>query len=282
MFRLITWNLNGRRACIPAQVAALEARAPDLVALQEVTRTSAPRLHAALRDAGLRYSIDSFSLAPSAFVPAGPRRYGLLIASRHPVTAESPDRFEVPWPERVLSVVASVEGHDVEVHGTHVPPGASNGWIKVRHLDGLRRGLMRPADRPRVLCGDFNTPQVELPTGEVVTWAQRQRGDGSWRVVARLRGGAGAAWDAAERAILTGLGVHGIVDVFRHLHGYQVGEASWMLHRLGTVVGRRFDHVLASESLAPTRCEYLHYVREEGLSDHSALEADFDWPPPPM
>ena len=36
--RLITWNLNARRGSIPAQVAALARRSPDILALQEVSR----------------------------------------------------------------------------------------------------------------------------------------------------------------------------------------------------------------------------------------------------
>jgi hypothetical protein len=40
------------------------------------------------------------------------------------------------------------------------------------------RTLARPSSDTRVLCGDFNSPQTELPTGEVVTWGQRIRPDG--------------------------------------------------------------------------------------------------------
>ena len=39
--RLISWNVNTRVRCLPDQVAALVARQPDIVALQEVTRTTA-------------------------------------------------------------------------------------------------------------------------------------------------------------------------------------------------------------------------------------------------
>jgi exonuclease III len=36
--RLITWNLNARLRQLPEQLAALTARTPDIVALQEVTK----------------------------------------------------------------------------------------------------------------------------------------------------------------------------------------------------------------------------------------------------
>ena len=41
-------------------------------------------------------------------------------------------------------------------------------------------------------------------------------------------------------------------------------------------VGRRFDHIFCSRDIRVSRCEYLHGVREAGLSDHSALEIDFE------
>jgi len=45
----------------------------------------------------------------------------------------------------------------------------TNGWIKNEILEELYAGLSRPSAIPRILCGDLNTPQLELPTGEVIT-----------------------------------------------------------------------------------------------------------------
>jgi endonuclease/exonuclease/phosphatase family metal-dependent hydrolase len=163
--RLISWNLNGRRSDVQAQVSALDVRAPDVVALQEIMPTTVVPLRSALHEVGLTYITDSFALSPASFVPAGPRRYGLMTASRYELHTEAPGRFRVPWPERVLSVAVLTRGGRVEVHNTHVPPGSSNGWVKIAHLEGLYGGLARPAPLPRVLCGDFNTPQMEFTTG---------------------------------------------------------------------------------------------------------------------
>lgn len=276
--RLISWNLNARRTNLGLQVEALAVRAPDVVALQEVTPMTVAALRAALAKAGLPYAADSFALAPPYFAPTGARRYGLLTASRCEIVAEAPGRFALPWPERVLTVALLTPGGRVEVHNTHVPPGSSNGWVKIDHLVGLYEGLARPAVLPRILCGDLNTPQEELPTGEVVTWAQR-RGQGGWRVARAIRGRAGTAWDAGERRVLTGLAGWGLLDVYRQLHGYAVAEMSWVLRRGDAVRGRRFDHVFASPTLRPQRCTYLHDFRARGLSDHSPIEVEFDWPP---
>ena len=276
--RLISWNLNARRSDVQAQVTALVAQVPDVVALQEVTPTTVAPLRTALREAGFTYATDSFALAPASFAPAGPRRYGLLTASRCEMIAEAPGRFHLPWPERVLSATLLTPGGRVEVHNTHVPPGSSNGWLKIAQLEGLYNGLARTALLPRVLCGDFNTPQVELPSGEIVTWAQRKSRDGTWRVVRTLQGGAGAAWDTGERLVVSRLADWDLADVYRRLHGYATQEASWILRRQGVSIGRRFDHVFASTALQPTWCGYLHALRERGLSDHSPIEVEFAWP----
>jgi endonuclease/exonuclease/phosphatase family metal-dependent hydrolase len=39
-------------------------------------------------------------------------------------------------------------------------------------FEGIYRRLACSSDRPRILCGDFNTPQKEMADGEVVTWGQ--------------------------------------------------------------------------------------------------------------
>ena len=68
---------------------------------------------------------------------------------------------------------------NIELHNVHIPPGSSHGWIKVEMLEAVLAGLSRASSRSRLLCGDFNTPQLELPSGEIVTWAQWVRTSGA-------------------------------------------------------------------------------------------------------
>ena len=75
--------------------------------------------------------------------------------------------------------------------------------------------------------------------------------------------------------MILGLAEFGLPDVFRQLHDYRVEEASWLLPQ-NKSVGRRFDHMFASPAMRPVACGYIHDVRLNGLSDHSALVADFD------
>ena len=51
--RLITWNVNRRLSVLAEQAAALAGRAPDVVALQEVTASSWPLWRVALLTIGL-------------------------------------------------------------------------------------------------------------------------------------------------------------------------------------------------------------------------------------
>lgn len=273
--RLISWNVNARRTFVERQVAALAEFRPDIIALQEVTPTSLLPLQIALRKAGWLHLVDSFSLAPVEFMPFGARRYGLFLASRYALVPQSPNLFRLPWPERVLSATVQTPSGFVNIHNTHVPPGSSNGWVKVDHLIALFDGLAHLHPNPRILCGDFNTPQAELASGEVVTWGQRLKKDGGWRIARTIRGKAGAAWDEAERRVLVELAEWDLQDVFRCVNGYESVDFSWFLHRKGNVIGRRFDHIYASTQLRPRSCEYIHTLRIQGLSDHSPIMADF-------
>lgn len=273
--RLISWNVNNRVGRLDEQAAAISAHHPDLVALQEVTARTAPLWRAALAAHGLPHGADSFQLAPRPDRLAGPRRYGELVASRWPLAALPPEGFAIPWPERVLSATVASPWGAVEVHTTHVPPGSSNGWIKIETLEGIFARLARASAIPRLLCGDLNAPQVERADGEVVTWAQVIAGDGRARVRARRKGGSGAAWDRAERDVLTGLAAYDLADVYRRLHGYGRDGFSWYWRGNGQLVGRRFDHIFASAALGAVACDYLDALRAAGLSDHAPLLADF-------
>jgi exonuclease III len=150
----------------------------------------------------------------------------------------------------------------------HVP-NAANGWVKVETLQALRRGLGAPAAASRVVCGDLNTPRRELPDGRTISFARDSR--------ARLRRERGEEWDVAELGVVPGLQEVGFVDAYRTLHGYASRSPSWTWKRIaGHNGGWRLDHIFVSHELTVLACDYHHDWREQGLSDHSALEADLE------
>ena len=85
--------------------------------------------------------------------------FGQIIASKFPLTAIPPDQMKVPWQERVLSVQLHAPGRDIRLLTTHIPPGASNGWIKIETIQGIVEHLLSNLGADQSLCGDFNTPQ---------------------------------------------------------------------------------------------------------------------------
>ncbi len=263
MTRIITWNVARRSSRLAEQAMALAGREPDVVALQEVTARTLSLWRAAFATIGLPHVMSSLDTADPARSPAARRVTGVLVASRASLAA-APTRLDGPWPETALGAGTG----PLELHCVHVP-NAANGEIKVRTLRAIRAGLAAAPPAPRVLCGDLNTPRRELPDGTVLSFARDTRG--------RLRPERGAEWDEAELGVVPGLRDLGYRDAYRSLHGYGVHETSWTWQRIsGHGGGWRIDHLFISPQLRATGCRYQHAWREEGLSDHSALEADVE------
>ncbi|WP_157465550.1 endonuclease/exonuclease/phosphatase family protein [Cellulomonas sp. Leaf395] len=260
--RLISWNVNGRRgATLLAQIAALGGRGPDIIALQELCAENLPAWVDGLAAAGLPHLLDSSDqLAVAAANGREYRRtYFNLIASRWPLRRLAQLRLE--FPERYLAAQVDRDRFPFELHDVHLPPGASRGLVKVEMFEAIHSLLATFCERPRILCGDLNTPRAEREDGTVEFW-------GASHPAHRER------WDAAERSVMLGLAEHDLPDVYRALNGYSAAEASWVALRRGRQWGRRYDHIFASSALTATACRYLHDWREQGLSDHSAIEAD--------
>ena len=57
----------------------------------------------------------------------------------------------------------------MEIHNTHIPPGSTNGWIKMQMLEEMHSGIAARTLVSRILCGDFNTPQHETESGDIFT-----------------------------------------------------------------------------------------------------------------
>jgi exonuclease III len=259
--RLLTWNLAGRVALLPAQVAALAVEEADVVALQEVRHRMLGTWIAALAELGFAHVVASRE--PGEVVPRDGRVLDVLIAARWPLAPLAAVQEPMPWPERVAGALLAAPTGPVEVHCVHAPISSRANAVKVRTLEALARGLATPRSRPRVLAGDLNTPRSEGPGSELSTFA-------------RTRGGAlipdrGERHEAAERGILR---LPGFVDAFRAVHGPDVQEVSWSPRGHSDRGGHRLDHVLATPELRPVAAAYRHAWRRDGLSDHSGLVVD--------
>jgi exonuclease III len=252
---LVSWNVAGRLKRLIEQAACVLSEAPDVVCLQEVTKTSGPLWREALSAGGFAH----VALADIAARPDARRPLGVLTAAREPL--EEIELPVLPWPERVLSVRLG----GAEIVNVHSPVSPSPGMAKVLTHEALFAHLSAGADHPRIVCGDFNTPRREKPDRTIWTFARTQHG--------KLRPERGERWDVAELALLRGLEEHGFRDAYRELHGWDHKNPTWEWPQWGG--GYRLDHLVVSADVQVERVEYRHeWRRELRLSDHSALVAE--------
>jgi exonuclease III len=250
--QILSWNVAGRVRRQAEQGQRVVALAAEIVCLQEVTPRTLPAWREQLLAAGYA-SVHCGDLAPGP----RPRPLGVLTACRE--AAERLALRGMPWPERVLAVRT---GRGLEITNVHVPISPAPDLAKVHTLEAVFAHLARRSRRPRILCGDLNTPRREHPNGSVWTFARDRYG--------RLRPDRGERWDAAELLLIRGLQRFGFRDAFRSLHGHERREISWAWARWRG--GYRLDHLLVA-GLPVAECRYEHAWREEGLSDHSPLVA---------
>jgi exonuclease III len=251
--RLVAWNVE--RSSISrfeSQLGAINERAPDVIALQEVGVKVSRRPRQLLRRHGFEYSAHSHEFRLDEFGNSS----GVAFASRWPFRVLPPDTFEMPAQHHALSAEFYTPFGMVEGHTVHVLPGSMVGETKVEMFEGIYDRLAR--ENPpeyRFLCGDFNSPKAESADGEVTVWGSSER------------------WQDAERSVITGLTEHDLADAYRAVNGYGDDAYSWVAKNQGNEWPRRFDHVFASDRLNATEASYLHEY--DDLSDHTPLEVVF-------
>lgn len=195
--------------------------------------------------------------------------FGQIIATNLDYQPLDPKNFNIPWNERVLSVLINIRDYNLNFHTTHIPPGSSNGWIKIETLEGIYNRILELKDELNILCGDFNTPKEEDLVYGLMTFAQRLTNKGELKTKVKLRGGNGERWDRGERNILLKLNELGMEDSFRKLYSYKIKEFSWTFKNRDKIIKRRFDHFFASKKFKVISINYLHQFKK--LSDHSPL-----------
>ena len=266
--KIISWNLNSRtnKETLRGQSAFLRSGDFDVITLQEVTLNSEPFFKESFKD---MFVLSSFDLVEDKSILVRNRKYGQIIISKQLIKFIPEQCKEIPFPERLLSGFIASNG--IEIHTTHVPPGSSNGVIKVEHFEGLFSYLSKRKDKNMILTGDFNSPKLELDTGEVITWGQKINTSGEPRISVNPKWKhqcTGERWDLAERNIIENHKALGLQDAFIIKNGYKDATGSWFTNK---GQGRRYDHIFSSESLIVNSAFYKHEPREVKLSDHSPL-----------
>jgi endonuclease/exonuclease/phosphatase family metal-dependent hydrolase len=271
--RVLTWNVAGRAGRIRAQLDAVLERAPDVIALQEISSRTYPDWRHGLM--GVGYSVVSTADLVALPYPPPPypapirqrqiqRKNFNLTAARHPLAAlpglrfPDPEQARLAFPEKFVAAEISFVGRLLEVHNAHAPPGSSRYTIKPHALAAVARRVDERPDLPQILCGDFNTPQPEVEGEPPETWGSR------YPEVAE-------EWAAAELGILDHPRLR---DAYKQVH---VPGTPWPhSHRVknSTPEERRYDHIYVTEHFSVLSCRHLTDWIETGLSDHAAVEAD--------
>ena len=270
--KLLSWNTAKNLKKVSQQYDLIEQINPDIVALQEILPSTELEFKKHLRNK-YSYITSSFELAKDLTILKNKRMFGQLIASKYPFTPLDPKNFQIPWPERVLSVSAEVGNRKLQIHTTHIPPGSSNGWIKIDMIKGIVDYFSDKSDYDQILCGDFNTPQKVDEKNGIITFGQTIKASGEVVTKKQFRGGLGVDWDEGERSLFKELREYGLIDVFRELNPSNYEAYSWQFVRKHRTFNKRFDHIFADKRLNFISCEYAETSRD--LSDHLPIVAEF-------
>ena len=270
--KLLSWNTAKRLKKVSQQHDFIKQIDPDIIALQEILPSTELEFKKLLTNK-YPYIVSSFELAKDLTILKNKRMFGQLIASKCPFTPLDPENFKIPWPERVLSVSAEIGNKKLHIHTTHIPPGSSNGWIKIDTIKGIVGYFSEKSDYDQILCGDFNTPQKEDEENGIITFGQTVRSSGKVVTKRQFRGGLGVDWDKGERSLFNALREYGLIDVFRELNPNNYEAYSWLFIRKGRSFKKRFDHIFADKQLKTISCDY--YNAPSNLSDHRPIVSQF-------
>jgi len=254
MLRIATWNVNSLRVRLPQVVNWLQARQPDILALQETKLVDADFPRAELEGAGYRV------------VFTGEKTYnGVALLSRQPAAEVCSALPGLNDSQRRL-LGATIAG--LRVLNLYVPNGQAVGadkyeyklnWL-ARLADYIQEQLLAYPDF--IALGDFNIAPEDRDVHDPVAWAGQ------------------VLCSEAERSALRRLLALGLVDTFR-LFEQAPGHFSWWDYRAAAFRrnrGLRIDLILAGPALA-SRCSACRIDTTtralERPSDHAPVVAEF-------
>lgn len=259
--RIATWNLNSLKVRLGAVERFLHRARPDVVCLQE-TKAAALSDPAAEVFERLGYGV--------AYAGDGPYN-GVVVASRHPITAvQPPGEFGDEHLDREARVISCLVDtpRPLRVVSVYVPHGRSVGhWhydYKLAFLDGLTAQVARWVEEEPlvVVAGDLNV----APTDSDVFHPDAFVG------VTHVT--------PPEREALARLLDAGLVDVDAQRWGPAARRFTWWNHGYAYPrdLGMRIDLIAADRRLASRLDTTWIDHGERALdrpSDHAALLADF-------
>ena len=134
--RCISWNIGRKIKLAEDQLKIIDDKKPDNIAVQEVTYTSFGKIKDLIKSKYkfINYSLD---LINDSNVLVGPRKLGVLVATNFKTVLRDISEFKLPWRERILNLDVYTGTKKFNFYSAYIPPGSSNGWIKIETLEGL-------------------------------------------------------------------------------------------------------------------------------------------------
>lgn len=247
--RLVSWNVNGLRACLDKGfVASVSALAPDVVCVQE---TKMLRGQADIDLPGYEEFWNSAEKkgysGTAVFTRDKPLGHAVGIG-----------RADHDREGRVVTVEYK-RFHLVNVYTPNAQRGLTRLGYRLEWEDAFRAYLVGlDKKKPVVVCGDMNVAHREIDIRNPK--ANRRN----------------AGFTDEERGKMTELLDAGFADTFRTLHPDAADAYTWWSYRFGAReknIGWRIDYFLVSSRLMP-KVEAAAIHPEVGGSDHCPITLD--------
>ena len=241
--RLISWNVNGLRACMQKGfLEYFQQEQPDFFCLQEIK----------LQDGQIDLSIPGYDIYWNYAQKKG--YSGTAIITKHrPISVQYGIGIEELDTEgRVITLE-----YDQFYLVTCYTPNAQQGLARIDHRlkweEAFKKFLIQlDLSKPVILCGDLNVAHNEIDL----------------KNPASNRGNAG--FSDEERSCFTELLAAGFIDTFRYLYPDITGAYSWWSYRFNARAnnaGWRIDYFLVSDRLSK-RIQDAQIHPEVTGSDH--------------
>jgi exodeoxyribonuclease-3 len=225
--KIATWNVNSITVRLPQILEWIEGNRPDALCLQETKCVDEKFPSTAFREIG--YATEVFGQ---------PTYNGVAILSLAPAADAQRGFPDDAADAQKRLIAATVNG--VRIVNVYIPNGQEVGsekyQFKLEWIARLRKFLDQQCDanRPILLCGDFNVAPEDRDVHDPALWAGK------------------ILCSDAERAAVQTVREWGLVDLFRQ-HHEESGLFSWWDYRAGAFPrnhGLRIDHLWATEPLA--------------------------------
>ena len=250
--KLITWNVNGLRACLTKgfaeSFAALDA---DIFSIQETKMQPGQADFAPEGYCEYLNSAEKKGCSGTACWAKQPPlsvRYGI-------------DKEEHSHEGRAITLEYP-EFYLVNLYVPNAQDELARIDYRMQWEDDLRAYLLAlDAQKPVIVCGDLNVAHQEIDLKNPKT----------------NRGHAG--FSDQERGKMTELLSSGFADSFRRLYPERTGAYSWWSYRFHAReknAGWRIDYFLVSERLMPKVKDCVIHSEIFG-SDHCPVELDIEW-----